>query len=172
MKQNPRPVIDEVAEPACIGFDELDSTVEAFCTGVANSVLAVVEQPFLVAAQHLDDLLHRLQTASHRVVRPDFEETFGSALVTVAPELAEVLLDAPGPARLQVELVQGSKRNGLSTSTIWVLPQPGPFTALQRRITGLGQLAVFLLSDRIHCLTEVLTGTHHVVKNCLELVFP
>jgi hypothetical protein len=60
-------------------------------------VLAVIEQSFFVAAQHLDDLLHRLQAASHRVVRPGFEEAFGSALLTVAPELAEVFLDAPGP---------------------------------------------------------------------------
>src|SRR5664280_1511561 len=138
MKQNPCPVIGEAAEPASIGFDKLDGTVEAFCTGVADSMLAVVEQPFLVAAQHLDDLLHRLQAAPHRVVRPSFEETFGSALVAVAPELAEVLLDAPGPTRLQVELVQGTKRNGFSAATIGVTFQPRPFAARQWRGPCLG----------------------------------
>src|SRR5450830_713351 len=156
MKQNPCPVVGEVAEPARVGFDKLDGTVKAFCAGVADSMLAVVEQPFLVAAQHLDDLLHRLQAAPHGVVRPGFEEPFGSALVAVAPELAEVLLDAPGPTRLQVELVQGPKRDGFSASAIWVLSQPGPFAARQWRGTCLGQLAVLLLSDSIHCLTEVL----------------
>ena len=77
MKQNPSPVVGEVAEPACIGFDKLDGTIEALRAGVADSVLAVVEQPFLVAAQHLDDLLHRLQAAPHGVVRPGPEEAFG-----------------------------------------------------------------------------------------------
>ncbi len=61
MKQNPCLVVGEVAGPARIGFDKLDGTVEALCTGVADSVLTVVEQPFLMTAQHLDDLLHRLQ---------------------------------------------------------------------------------------------------------------
>src|SRR5665647_251203 len=116
MKQNPCPVVGEVAKPARIGFDELDGTIEAFCTGVADSMLAIVQQPFLVASEHLDYLFHRLQTTPHRVIRPGFEEAFGSSFVAVAPELAEVLLDAPGSARLQVELVQGPKRCLLYTS--------------------------------------------------------
>jgi hypothetical protein len=94
-------------------------------------VLAVVEQPFLVAEQHFDDLIHRLQATFHGVVRPDFEETFGCTPEAVVPELAEVLLDAPCPTRLQVELVQGMKRNGFSTSTIRVTFQPNPFAASQ-----------------------------------------
>ena len=110
MKQNPCPVVGEVAEPACIGLDKLDGTVEAFCTGVADFVLAVVEQPVLVTSEHFDDLFDWLQLAAHRVVRPGFEEAFGCTLVAVAPELAEVFLYAPGPTRLQIELVQGPKR--------------------------------------------------------------
>ena len=105
MKQNPCPVVSEVAEAARIGFDKLDGTVESFRTGVADSVLAVVEKPFFVAPEHLDYLFDRLQLAAHRIVRPGFEEAFGSTLVAVAPELAEVLLYAPGPTGLQVELV-------------------------------------------------------------------
>ena len=80
MKQNPCPVIDEVTEPSRVGFDKLDGTVEALSAGVADSVLAVIEQPLLVATQHLDDLLHWLQAASHGIVRPGFEEAFGSVL--------------------------------------------------------------------------------------------
>src|SRR5450759_4245576 len=147
MKQNSCPVVREVAEPARIGFDELDGTVEAFCTGVADSMLAVVEQSFLVAAQHLDDLLHRLQAAPHGVVRPCLEEAFGSTFVAIAPELAEVLLDAPGPARLQVELVQGPKRDRFSATAIGILSQPRPFAASQWRGACLRQLSVLLLSD-------------------------
>ena len=105
-----------------------------------------ISQPFFVAAQHLDYLLHRLQAASHRVVRPGFEEALGGALVAVAPELAEVLLDAPGPARLQVELVQCPKRDGFSASAIGILSQPGPFAAHQWRSARLRELAMLLLS--------------------------
>ena len=165
MKQNPCPVVSEVAEPACIGFDKLDGTVEALCTGVADSMLAVVEQPLLVATQHLYDLLHRLQAASHRVVGPGFEEALGGALVAVAPELAEVLLDAPGPTGLQVELVQGPKRDGFSAATIRVLSQPRPFAARQWRSARLRELAVLLLSDRIHCFTEVLGDVELVMHD-------
>jgi len=163
MKQNPCPVIDEVAEPARIGFDKLDGTVEALCAGVADTVLAVVEQPFLVTAQHLDNLLHRLQAASHRVVGPGFEEALGSAFVAVAPELAEVLFDAPGPTRLQVELVQCPKRDGFSASAIGIISQPSPFAAHQWRSARLRELAVLLLSDSIHRLTEVLGDVEFVM---------
>ena len=110
MKQNPCPVVGEVTEPTGIGLDELDGTVETFRTSVADSVLAEVEQPFFVAPEHLDYLFDWLQFAAHRVVRPGLEEASGSTLVAVAPELAEVFLDAPSPAGFQVKLVQGPHR--------------------------------------------------------------
>ena len=105
MKQNSCPIVGEVAKPTGIGLDELDGTVETFCTGVTDSVLAVVEQSFLVAPEHLDDFFNRFQLAAHRVVRPGYEESLCRTFVAVAPELTEVLLDAPSPAGLQVELV-------------------------------------------------------------------
>ena len=105
MKQNPCTVVGEVAKPTRVGLDELDGTVETLSTGVADSVLAEVEQSFLMTPEHLDDLFDRLQTTSHRVVRPNFEEPVCRSLVAVAPELGEVLLDAPGATGLQVELV-------------------------------------------------------------------
>ena len=105
MKQNPCPVVGEVAKPACVGLDELDGAIETFSTGIADSVLAEVEKSLLMTPEHLDDLFDRLQTTSHRVVRPDVKESLCRSLVVVAPELGEVLLDAPGPTGLQVELV-------------------------------------------------------------------
>ena len=73
----------------------MDGTVEAFSTGVADSVLAEVQQSLLMVPEHLDDPFYRLQAAPHRVVRPCFEESLRRHLVAVAPELREVLLDAP-----------------------------------------------------------------------------
>ena len=105
MEQNPCPVVREVTKPTGIGLDELDGTVEAFRTGVTDSVLAKVEQPFFVAPEHLDYLFDWLQLAAHRVVRPGLEEAFGSTLVGVTPELGEVFLDAPRSAGFQVKLV-------------------------------------------------------------------
>ena len=67
MKQNPCPVIGDVAKPTGIGFDELDGAVEAFSAGVADPVLAKVQQSFLMAPEHLDELFDRLQLAAHRV---------------------------------------------------------------------------------------------------------
>ena len=156
MKQNPCPVVGEVAESTSIGLDELDGTVESFCAGVADSVLAEVQQPFLMAPEHLDDLFDWLQLAAHRVVRPRFEESLCRTFVAVAPELGEVLLDAPGPAGLEVELVQGPKRDSLGATAVGILSQPRPLAARQWRCARLGQTAVFLFSDRIHRLTEVL----------------
>ena len=98
MKQNPCPVIGEVTKPASIGLDELYGTVEAFRAGVGDPVLAEGEQPLLVAPKHLDDLFDWLQLAAHRIVRPGLEEALGSTFVAVAPELGEVLLDAPRSA--------------------------------------------------------------------------
>ena len=83
MKQNPCSVVGEVAKPTGIGLDELDGTVEAFRTGVTDSVLAKVEQPFFVAPEHLDDFFDWLQLAAHGVVRPGLEEAFGGSLVDI-----------------------------------------------------------------------------------------
>ena len=63
MKQNPCTVVGEVAKLTRIGLDELDGTVEAFSTGVADSVLAEAQQPLLLAPEHLDDLFDRLLIA-------------------------------------------------------------------------------------------------------------
>src|ERR1700688_1644996 len=121
------PVDCESSKQTSIGLDELDCTVEAFGTGVADFVLAEVEQSLLVTPEHLDDLLDRLQLAAHRVVRPSLEEAVGCPLVAVAPELSEVLLDAPCPACLQVELVQSAKRDSFSAASVRVGLQPCPF---------------------------------------------
>ena len=98
MKQNSCPVVGEVAKPTGVGLDELDSAVESFSTGIADSVLTVVKQTSLVTAQHLDHLFDGLQSTAHRIVGPGIKEAFGRALVAVAPELGEVLLDGPRPA--------------------------------------------------------------------------
>ena len=98
MEQNPCPVVREVTKPTGIGFDELDCTVEAFRTGVTDSVLAKVEQPFFVAPEHLDYLFDWLQLAAHGIVRPGLEEAFGGTLVAVAPELVEVCLLYTSPS--------------------------------------------------------------------------
>ena len=45
MKQNPCPVVGEVTKATGIGLDELDSTVESFGAGVADSVLAKLSSP-------------------------------------------------------------------------------------------------------------------------------
>ena len=165
MEQDPCPVVGEVTEPTGIGFDELDCTVEAFRTGIADSVLAKVEQPFFVAPEHLDNLFDGLQLAAHGIVRPGLEEAFGGTLVAVAPELAEVLLDAPGSAGFQVELVQGAKRDGFSAAPVRILFQPSPFASRQWRRACLGQLAVLLASNRIHCFAEVLGDMKLVVHD-------
>ena len=165
MKQNPCPVVGEVAKPTGVGLDELDGAVESFSTGIADSVLAEVEQPRLMTAQHLDDLLDGLQSAAHGVVGPSSEEPFGSTLVAVAPELGEVLFDAPGPAGLEVELIQGPKRDSLSTASIGILLEPRPFASSQWRRAGLGQPAVLLASNRIDCLAEVLGDVELVMHD-------
>ncbi len=153
MKQNPCPVVGEVPKATGIGLDELDSTVEAFGTGVADSVLAEVEQSLLVAPEHLDYLFDWLQLAAHRVVRPGLEEALGSTLVAVTPELGEVFLDAPGPAGFQIELVQGPKRDGFSATPVWILLQPSPLAARQWRRPGLRQLVGDLVNEMSHPVT-------------------
>ena len=118
-----------------------------------------------MAPKHLDDLFDWLQLAAHRIVRPGLEEALGCTLVAIAPELGEVLLDAPRSTGFQVELVQGPKRDGLGATSIRVPFQPSPLAASQGRGSGLGQLAVFLLSDSIDCLTEILGDVELVVHD-------
>ncbi len=51
MKQNPCPVVGEVTKPTSVGLDELDSAVEPFSAGIADSVPAEVEQTRLMTPQ-------------------------------------------------------------------------------------------------------------------------
>jgi hypothetical protein len=79
MKQNPCPVVGEVAKPTGIGLDELDGAVETFRAGIADFVLTEIEQPRLLTAQHLDHLFDRLQSTAHRVGRPGIKESIDLA---------------------------------------------------------------------------------------------
>ena len=106
MKQNSCAIVGEVTKPTGVRLDDLDRAVESFGTGIADSMLAVVEQPFLMPSEHLDHFLDRLQTAAHGIARPGIKESLGCAGVAIGPELHERFLDTPGPAGLEVELVQ------------------------------------------------------------------
>ena len=109
MKQNSCAVVGEVTKPTGVGLDELDGAIETFSTGVADFVLTEVEQTRLMPPEHLDHLFDWLQATAHGVGGPRIKETLGSTFVAVAPELGEVLLDAPGPTGFEVELVQDRK---------------------------------------------------------------
>lgn len=76
MKQNFRPIVDEVTKSTRISFDELDCVIESFGTGVADSVLTVVEQADLMAPEYLDYFFDWLQTTAHSIVGPCVKETF------------------------------------------------------------------------------------------------
>ena len=54
MKQNSCSVVGEVSKPTGIGLDELDGTIEALRAGVADSVVAVAQQTFLMAPELLN----------------------------------------------------------------------------------------------------------------------
>ena len=102
MKQNPRPIVSEVAKPSGVGFDELDRTIEPFGAGVADPVRTVVEQTGLVPSEHFDYLFDGFQTAAHGVARPCVKEAFGRPGEVVVPKLLEGFLDTPGAAGLEV----------------------------------------------------------------------
>ena len=68
MKQNFGSVVGEVAKPTGVGLDELDGAVEAFGAGVADVVLAEVEQSGFMTTEHLDDFFDGLHATAHGVV--------------------------------------------------------------------------------------------------------
>ncbi len=135
MKQNPCPIVGEVAKPTGVGLDELDGAIEPFCTGIADFVAAVVEQADLMVPEHPDHLFDRLQAAPHGVAGPRIKELLGRTFVAVAPEPGELLLDGPGQTGLEVELIQGTKGDGLGAAPIRITSEPRPFTARQWRCT-------------------------------------
>ena len=124
MKENSCPIIGEVAKPSGVGLDELNSAIESFGAGIADSVLTVVEQTGLMAPEHLDYFFDRLQTTAHGVAGPCVKETFGRPRVVIAPEPSECFFDAPCPAGLEIELVQSPKRNRLGRTPIRIGFEP------------------------------------------------
>ena len=165
MKQNSCPIISEVAKPSGVSLDELDSAIESFGAGIAYSVSTIVEQTSLMAPEHFDYFFDRPQTAAHSVVGPCVKETFGSSCVVIAPELRERFFDTPSSAGLEVELIQGSKRNRLGTAPIRIGLEPRILAARQRRRARLRQEAVFLFAHRIDRLSEVFGNVKPVMDD-------
>ena len=133
MKQNSRPIVDEVAKSSGVSFDELDCAIESFGAGVVDSVFAVIEQASQMSSEHFDYLLDGFQTTAHGVIGPRVKETFGSTRIVIAPELSERFFDAPCSAGLEVKLIQGAKRNRFRRASIGIALEPRPFAACQRR---------------------------------------
>ena len=94
MRQNPCPVVGEVAKSAHIGLNELDGAVETFCTGFADSMLAIGQQAFPVAPEHLDDLFDRLQLAA-RCVGSNFDGTQHDGSTAILNQTADAFKAGP-----------------------------------------------------------------------------
>jgi len=165
MKQNSRAIVGEVAKPSGVSFDELDCAIESFSASVVDSVFTVVKQARQMSPEHLDYLLDGFQATSHGVVGPGGKETLSGSRVVIAPELSERFFDAPCSAGLEVELIQGAKRNRFGTPPIGIVLEPRPFATSQRRATGLSQAAVFLFAHRIDRFTEVLGNMKPVMDD-------
>ena len=165
MKQNSCPIIGEVAKPSGVGLDELNSAIESFGAGIADSVPTVVEQTGLMAPEHPDYFFDRLQTAAHGVAGPCVKETFGRPRVVIAPEPSECFFDAPCPAGLEIELVQSPKRNRLGRTPIRIGFEPRILAACQRRRARLRQTAVFLFAHRIDRLAEIFGNVKPVMHD-------
>ncbi len=120
VKENAGSVVGEVSEATGIGLDQLDGAVEAFGAGVGDAVAAVVEQALLMAPEHSHDLLDGLQSASHGALGPSIEVALGGRHVAVCPELREGFFEHPSPAGFQIELLEGTKGNGLAAAAIGI----------------------------------------------------
>ena len=83
MKQNSCSVVREIAKPSRISLDQLDCTVEAFCTGVTDSVLTEVEQPVFMTPEHLDYPFDRVKLAAYGIIRPCIKEPGCSSFIAV-----------------------------------------------------------------------------------------
>ena len=165
MKQYSCSIVSEVPKPSGVGFDELNGAIESFGTGVAYSVLAVVEQTGLMAPEHLDYSFDRLQTTTHGVAGPGIKEAFGRPHVVIAPELSERFFDTPCSAGLEVQLIQRPKRNRLRRTPICIGLEPRILAARQRRRARLRQTAVFLLAHRIDRLPKVFGNVKPVMND-------
>ena len=77
-----------------------------------------------MSTQHIHHLLHGLEFASHRIVRPLLKEATGSTYREVSPEVGKGIFDRPSTARLQIHLMQRSELNRLTRSLILKVSHP------------------------------------------------
>lgn len=152
MKQNSRPIVDEVAKSSGVSFDELDCAIESFSAGVVDSVFPVVEQARQMSPEHFDYLLDGFQTTAHGVVRPCCEETLSRSRVVIAPELSERFFDTPCSAGLEVELIQGAKRNRFRRASIGIALKPAHLLPVSGEVPARAKL-------RCSCLRTVSTAS-------------
>ena len=87
----------DVAEAACRFLHPLDGRIDRLEAGIGDSMLQIGQHVGQMAADALRDLGHRPQPAVRGAPELAGKELLGDAPIGVIPELAEALLEGPGP---------------------------------------------------------------------------
>ena len=103
----------KIPESAGPILDDFDDPVEAFRDGIGEATAYESEYPVVVLSQRVDELAHRLQSASKGRCHPLPDEALGRPGCFVFPELLELVLQLPGSVDASVCLVECPQRLGV-----------------------------------------------------------
>lgn len=105
VKQDSDPVVVEVPKAPSHGLDLLNLAVKPFGHGVGDPVLEIGYDPVKVALDGLGGFDHGIQPRVGGPEEPLAEELGRRLNVRIIPEIAECLLDRPGPADLKADIL-------------------------------------------------------------------
>ena len=103
----------EIAESAGPILDDLDDTVEPFGNGIGEAASHEGEHPVVVLSQRVDELTHRLESASKGRCHPSPDEALGRPRRFVFPELLELILQLPRSVDATIGFVECPQRLGV-----------------------------------------------------------
>ena len=87
----------------------MDRRVEAFSGRVVDAMFDVIQDAFLVSAQHTHNFFDWLQLTAHCALSPAVEVIFRWPLVAIIPELYKAFLNCSGARSFQIDLKQSGK---------------------------------------------------------------
>ncbi len=156
MKVDRRLEVFDVPEPPSGLLHPLDRGVDGLQAGIGEPVPEVGQDIREVALDQLGHLGYRLQPAVGGAPEPAGEERLRGSAVRVLPELAEPLLEGPGPGDLELAPVEALEGRPLRVGHVVRPHEPEVLRPREPVILGLFQGSVLGLSHLVHRVMEVL----------------
>lgn len=158
----------DVAEAPGRFLDPLNGGIEGFHARIRDAMPDIGQHVGEVAPNQLGDRRHRRQATVGGAPEPAGKEGLRGAAIGIVPELAEALLERPGPCHFEVRVLHGAEEGALFGRHVRGPHEPEILCAGQTRVINLLQHAMLRAADPIHSVMQVL-GHMELIEDNLAI---